>query len=111
MRICDRPLTREELETLAASGLGDVIKGVVDVRREKLALNADQHVQLKELLERNGSDETDLWGINLFPGQERMLEYSSMINVRPEQGNRTLEVKDPALQAQIAQVVEKWTIR
>ena len=110
MRICDRPLTREELKAIAAAGAGDYIKGVVDVRREVLALEADQHVQLKELLEKNGSQEEDLWGLLIFPEKKDYLVYASMINVRPESDNPTMEVKDLALQQRIAKVAEKWTI-
>lgn len=66
MIICDHPLIREELAVMAKAGAGDYVKGVVDVRRKMLALDADQHIQLKELLEENGSQAEDLWGILLF---------------------------------------------
>ena len=89
-----------------------MVKGVVDIRRNMLALDADLHADLETLLLENGSDQKDLWGINLYPDEEEtedFLEYSSLINIRPDDGNRTMDVKDIVLQERIAEVVEKWT--
>ncbi len=53
----------------------------------------------------------DLWGINLYPdGYDEMgiVEFDSMINVRPRQGNRSRDVEDEAVREKIRKVVEKW---
>lgn len=43
------------------------VKGVVDVEKELVALDADMHYQLADYLkERHGSNEEDLWGFNLW---------------------------------------------
>ena len=67
MVILDKPITREELVRLADNFYGDMIKGVVDVDQEILALDAELHSDLEGLLLREGSQQEALWGINLYP--------------------------------------------
>ena len=44
----------------------------------------------------SGSAQNDLWGINLYPEMEGddFVEFDSMINIRPGQGNRSRDVQD-----------------
>ena len=110
MLICEHPIGREELERMAAAGFGDMVKGVVDVERELLALDADLHADLEALLLEDGSAQKDLWGINLYPDEdEDFIEFDSLINIRPMAGNRSRGVEDPDIQERIVEVVEKWT--
>lgn len=110
MLICEHPIGREELERMAAAGFGDMVKGVVDVERELLALDADLHADLEALLLEDGSAQKDLWGINLYPDEdEDFIEFDSLINIRPMAGNRSRGVEDPDIQEKIVEVVEKWT--
>ena len=55
MVILDKPISREELVRLADNFYGDMIKGVVDVDQEILALDAELHSDLEGLLLREGS--------------------------------------------------------
>ncbi len=89
---------------------GPMVKGVVDVERGLLAVDADLHADLEKLLLENGSNQEDLWGINLWfeDEGEDLIEFDSMINVRPRQGNRSRDVENPEVQAKIVEVVEKW---
>ncbi len=60
------------------------------------------------LLEQS-SRQQDLWGINLHPadyGTEDFIEFDSMINIRPGQGNASKDVLDLAVRKQIMGVVE-----
>lgn len=83
-----------------------LIKGVVDVKRRMLALDADLHADLEAFLLENGSRQMDLWGINIYPDEtEDFLEYDSLINIRPMQGNRSRGVDDPEIRRQVAEVV------
>ena len=61
MVILDKPITREELVRLAENFYGDMIKGVVDVDQELLALDAELHSDLEGLLLREGSQQEALW--------------------------------------------------
>lgn len=58
----------------------------------------------------DGSRQGDLWGINLYPaeyGSPDWLEFDSMINLRPAQGNQTRSVDDQAIRTRITQLVEQ----
>lgn len=110
MFICDRVINRDQLAEIAQNGFGDMVKGVVDVKRCLLALDADLHADLEAFLIVDGSEQKDLWGINIYPDEmEDFLEYDSLINIRPMQGNRSRGVDDPEIREQIAEVVAKWT--
>lgn len=39
-----------------------------------------------------------------------LVEFDSMINIRPSQGNRSRSVEDPTAQAKVKEVVEKWLL-
>ena len=110
MLICEKPIRRDELRQMAAMGFGDMIKGVVDIKRELLALDADLHADLEALLLEHGSKQNNLWGINLYPDDdEDFVEFDSLINIRPMSGNRSRGVEDPDIQDKIMEVVAKWT--
>ncbi|MCB2230879.1 hypothetical protein KQH82_09220 [bacterium] len=112
MKILDAPITVAELRTMAENVFGSMVKAVVDVRREILAVDADMHADLESLLLDDGSDQQDLWGINLHPDlpTQDTVEFDSMINVRPSQGNRSRGVDDPETRQRIVEIVLKWMI-
>ena len=103
----------DELKKLAAGSFGDLVKAVVDVDLDLLALDAELHSDLEALLLENGSKQKDLWGINLYPEMEgeNFVEFDSMINMRPSQGNRSRGVENEELQQKIRAVVMKWVKR
>jgi len=107
------PIALAELRALAHSRFGDMIKGVVDLRRGILLLDADMHADQEAELLAEGSAQTDLWGINLYPEIEGAdwLEFDSMINLRPSFGNRSRGVDDPATRDAIAALVARLTRR
>ena len=96
MIILEKPVTRAELIELAENFYGDMVKGVVDVDKELLALDAELHSDLEGLLLGEGSQQEALWGINLYPEaeDEDFLEFDTLINIRPRQGNRSRYVEN-----------------
>lgn len=107
-RIIRTPVSKSELAAIASEQFGDMVKAVVDVRREIMALGGELHSDEEALLLDDGSEQGDLWGINLYPGADEgdWIEYDSMINLRPSQGNRTRGVQDAGLRKNIQRVVE-----
>ena len=101
-------VTRTALVSAAASQFGDMIKAVVDVRRRIMAIGGELHSDEEAVLLEDGSGQADLWGINIYPAQmdEEWIEYDSMINVRPSQGNRSRSVEDEGLRRTIRQIVQ-----
>jgi hypothetical protein len=106
-RIIRAPLSRSELVTIASEQFGDMVKAVVDIERKIMALGGELHSDEEALLLDDGSSQRNLWGINLYPSAEEAdwIEYDSMINVRPSQGNRSRGVEDAELRDTIRRIV------
>jgi len=109
MQIIAKTITITELKTIAGELFGDMVKAVVDVERQVLAIDAELHADLEAVLLQDGSKQSNLWGINFYPDVrgEDFLEFDSMINVRPSQGNRSRGVEDKNLQKKIIQIVHQ----
>ena len=109
MRIIQSVLSIHELKKMAAAGFGDMVKAVVDVDREFVAVDAELHADLEALLLDGGSQQRNLWGINLYPeiDGDGFIEFDSMINMRPSQDNRSRGVEDAATRGKIISVVKK----
>ena len=100
-------ITRKVLEDLAGERFGDMVKAVVDIDRGVMAIGGELHADEEQMLLEDGSQQENLWGINLYPDRDGdgWVEYDSMINMRPRQGNRTRSVEDPVLRKKILAVV------
>jgi len=86
-----------------------MVKAVVDLSRSIVMLDAEMHADEEAELLAGGSRQLDLWGVNLYPDlpAEEWIEFDSMINIRPAQGNRSRGVDDPATQARIVALVHQ----
>ena len=97
-----------ELEEMAEGMYGELVKAVVDVEKRVMVVDAGLHVDEEQLLLEGGSLQQDLWGINLYPdsyGEDDFVEFDSMINIRPAQGNRSRSVEDEDMRARIIEIV------
>ncbi len=93
-------------EIISGTG-GELIKIVVDVQLNLLAIGGEMHSDEEQFLLDQGSNQDDLWGINIYPKMSRneWIEFDSMINIRPRQNNRSRNVEDLELQKKIIQIV------
>lgn len=109
MRIISEKIFLSELKTLAEERFGDMVKAVVDVTKGIMAIGGELHADEEALLLENGSSQNDLWGINLYPEKqgEEFVEFDSMVNIRPSQGNRSRNVEDESTRQRILAVVNK----
>lgn len=109
IQIIRAPISLDELRRMAGEQFGDFVKAVVDVEGGLMALGGELHADEEALLLETGSRQADLWGINLYPDRPaaELVEFDSMINVRPSQGNRSRGVEDPAVRQQIQDVVAR----
>lgn len=107
VRIVRERIRRADLAAMARLQFGNLIKAVVDVARGVMAIGGDLHADEEAALLDDGSRQSDLWGINLYPEEtgEGWIEFDSVINIRPAQGNRSRDVEDPALRQRIRHVV------
>lgn len=85
----------------------EMVKGVVDIERGLLAIDAELHADLEKFLLENGSEQFNLWGINLYFDGD-LVEFDSLINIRPAQGNRSRGVENPKIQQKITEIVSDW---
>ncbi len=86
----------DELARLVELFFEDMVKYVIDIDRRVAAVGGELHADAKQLLLESGSKQNDLGGANYYPGrgEEECVEYTSLINIRPSQGNRSMIVQD-----------------
>jgi Protein of unknown function (DUF5674) len=84
--------------------LESYIKLAVDVRRGVLAGGGVMHVDCEAALLEDGSQQEDVWGADWTPADQQVT-FESLINIRPRQGNRSLEVQDPVIREKVRQIV------
>jgi hypothetical protein len=107
MRIVEK-ITVDELHIMSEKMSEPFVKGVVDVTQRLLVVDAGLHSDEELLLLEQGSEQADLWGINLWPnsfGTDEFVEFDSLINIRPGQNNRSRSVEDPITQQLIYEIV------
>lgn len=110
MRILKREITKSELKNAENLLEGGMVKAVVDIEKNVIGIDAEMHADIEQLMLENGSKQDSLWGINLWFDEEgdNFIEFDSMINIRPRQGNRTRGVEDPKIRKKIVGVVRTW---
>jgi len=109
MKIIDKIIALDELKKMAKEMFGDLVKAVVDVEKEVMAVGGELHSDEEAALLEQGSKQKNLWGINVYPeiADENWIEFDSVINLRPSQGNRTRGVDDINVRKRIVEIVNK----
>lgn len=112
VRIVSEPVPLDGLRHVARGQFGDFVKAVVDVGSGVMAIGGELHADEEALLLEHGARQADLWGINLYPDRtaEERVEFDSMINVRPSQGNRSRGVEDAAVRQRIQAIVGRLVV-
>ncbi len=95
--------TRDQLQEMLEAQ-GSYIKLAVDVAQGIVVGGGEYHADCEEILLEQGSRQEDIWGADWYPDR-RTVTFGALINIRPRQDNRSMEVQDPALRARIEQVV------
>lgn len=54
------------------------------------------------------SKQQDVWGFNIYPDERNhaAVEYTSLVNIRPAQGNREMEIGDVNIRKQVRSILE-----
>jgi hypothetical protein len=103
-------LSITELAAMAEKMYGSLVKADVDIAKKIFIVDMGMHADGEAYLMERGSKQKDLWGINLHPsdyGTDDFIEFDSMINIRPSQGNASKDVLDPEVREQIITLVQK----
>src|SRR3989344_7657744 len=113
LHIIEKPITRAELKKIALERYGDLVKGAVDIEKDIMVLGGELHIdEALKLVEQFQSKGKDIWGINLYPEKtgDDMIEFDSMINLKPDLGNRTRGVDSLEIQDKIKNIVHKLIV-
>lgn len=104
--VVDQRIDPGELARLVRLFFEDMVKYVVDVDRRLAAVGGELQADAEQLLLESGSRQLDLWGANYYPGrgQDACIEYTSLINIRPSLGNRSMQIEDSALRERVREI-------
>ncbi|MBI2057803.1 MAG: hypothetical protein HYT63_02360 [Candidatus Yanofskybacteria bacterium] len=90
---------------------GNLVKGVVDVELEIIAIDGEMHSDLAEELVTGGSQGINIWGFNVYPdAKEDWLEFDSMINVKPLLNNRTRTIENSVIREKAVVIIKSFII-
>ena len=112
IQIITEKITRAEVKKIGGEWYPDMVKGVVDVKREVIALGGEYHMDANHVLLADGSEQRNVWGFNIYPDRTDggWIEFRSLINIRPAQGSRSMVLKDVVLCGQMRAVIEKLIV-
>ncbi|MEQ9622641.1 DUF5674 family protein [Coleofasciculus chthonoplastes] len=80
------------------------IKLAVDIQRGILAGGGEFHADCETVLLEDGSEQVNIWGADWYPDSQTVT-YESLINIRPRQNNRSMEILDLGIRDQVANIV------
>lgn len=108
IKIVEDTISLEELSEIAKEYYIDMVKGVVDISTGKVAFGGEYHMDANVKILENGSNQADVWGFNLYVKQPvgDRIEFTSLINIRPQVGNKSMEVQDEEIRAKMQEIVE-----
>jgi len=95
--------TEKEIQEMLEE-LQNYIKLAVDVERNILAGGGEYHADCEEALLEDGSRQGDIWGADWYP-ESRIVEFGALINIRPHQENRGMEIEDSKLRERIETII------
>lgn len=95
---------------MAEKMYGTLVKADIDLVKKIMLVDMEMHADGEAYLIEQGSQQTDLWGINLHPdqfGTDDFIEFDSMINIRPRQNNPSRDVLDETIRSRIRDIVKE----
>lgn len=109
IHLVDQPIDPQVLRALVERFFGDMVKLVIDVRRRLVAVGGELHADAEAILLERGSKQADLWGANYYPGlgADDCVQFTALINIRPTQNNRAMEVQDPVIREDMRAIVHE----
>ena len=97
--------TQKEIKEMLQE-LETYIKLAVDVGRDVLAGWGEYHADCEEALLEDGSLQENVWGADWYP-DSKTVAFGALINIRPDQGNRGMEIENPELCKKIETIVRQ----
>ena len=106
-KIVEKSISLAELRELAKEFYATMIKGVVDIEQEIVAFGGEYHMDANTILIEHGSSQRNIWGFNIELKQPKdsWIKYTSLINIRPQDGNTVMEVLDDGIRAKMKSLI------
>jgi len=75
VKVIRNQISTDELKNIARVQFHTIIKAVVDVEQEIIAIGGDDHEDEREfLMTQEGSKFENLWGIDIYPERRNIVE-------------------------------------
>jgi len=112
IKIIKDKISLDELKKIAQEIFGNMVKAVADVEKGIMAIGGEWHSDAEAKLIESGSKSQNLWGFNIYPWEERdkWLEFDSLINIKPSQNNRSMQVESEEVRNKIKNIVERLVV-
>ena len=112
IRIVEDAISIDELRDIAKEYYVDMIKGVVDISKDIIAVGGEYHMDANMKILENGSVQADVWGFNIFfdRPKDKRIEFTSLINIRPQAGNMSMEVEEEATRNKMRDIINRKII-
>ena len=105
--LVDKSISRQLLLEMARERFGNMVKAGVDIDQRVMAIGGGLHADEESFLLERGSRQENLWEINIHPRKDlpEMVEFDSLINIRPRQDNLSRYVEDSSVRDRIIAIV------
>jgi len=107
IKIIKQVISLDEVKKMAGNQYGSMIKAVVDIEKEIIAIGGELHSDAEQLLVEKGSSSQNIWGINIYPGQKDMIVFDSLINIKPSLNNKNLYIEKEEIRIKIKEIVSR----
>jgi len=110
IKILNEKISIKEVKQLADFWYGTMIKGAVDIESGRVAIGGDYHIEDSELLTSVGSKFEDIWGFNIRfeENSDGILEFDSMVNIKPNFGNRSRNINNEETIEKATEIILKF---
>ncbi len=92
-------------------GKSEMSKLAVDIERKIIAAGCEFRVFCADELLEDGSQRKNIWGANVY--SDGRMDFAAVFNILPQDGNRSLEIQDGKIRAEVETVVKNlllaWT--
>jgi len=113
IKVIDKKIDINILKEICDAHFKTMVKFVVDIKLKKMGVGGELHSDAEELLINEGSNQEDIWGANLYPykSEDERLEYTSLINIRPGQGNLSMEIENESLRGKNKKMTKQLLLK
>ncbi len=110
--ILSEKMPMDEVRSFARHWYEGLIKGTVDVERRLVALGGEYHIESCDILVQDGSKHGNVWGFNIRfeEDQNGILEFDSMVNIKPSIGNKSRAILDEEVVCIAKGIISSWII-